>query len=385
MAAVLLAAAAMIATACSSGEKFNVEGTISEAEDSVLYFEHMSLSGPVAIDSVRLKADGTFHFSRKAAASPEYYRLRIANQIINLAADSTETVTITASGRNMGSQYTVEGSESCEKIKELTLMQQQLQQQIITIARDPKLGASAVADSLNAVVDAYKEQVKRNYIYAEPMKPQAYFALFQTVYAGGWQPVAIFSPRGVDDDIRAFAAVATSWDAYYPGTERTENLHNIAIKGMKDQRIAKNKQNQTVDFSQIDVSNIVDIALPDSHGQIHRISDLKGHVVLLDFCVYGVEGATQRIMALRELYNKYHAQGLEIYQIGYDADEHFWKTQTAALPWTCVYDAEGIGSRNIVSYNVLQLPTYFLLGRDCSVDKRDVQISDIDKAIRSLM
>ena len=38
----------------------------------------------------------------------------------------------------------------------------------------------------------------------------------------------------------------------------------------------------------------------------------------------------KRIMMLRELYNKYHAQGFEIYQVSLDEDEHFWKTRTAA-------------------------------------------------------
>ena len=37
-------------------------------------------------------------------------------------------------------------------------------------------------------------------------------------------------------------------------------------------------------------------------------------------------------MMLRELYNKYHAAGLEIYQVSVDPDEHFWKTSTAAIP-----------------------------------------------------
>ena len=51
------------------------------------------------------------------------------------------------------------------------------------------------------------------------------------------------------------------------------------------------------------------------------------HPVLIS----GTDGVgTKRIMMLRELYNKYHAAGLEIYQVSVDPDEHFWKTSTAA-------------------------------------------------------
>ncbi len=377
-------ATAIVFSACSGG-KYQVEGTITEAEDSVLYFEHMSLSGPVVLASTTLKSDGAFSFSQQAADAPEFYRLRIANRIINLAADSAETVTVKASYPTMGSQYTVEGSDDCEKIKELTLLQMQLQSRIQSIVRDPKLNLEAVGKEVDAVVAEYKDNVKRNYIFAEPMKAYAYFALFQTVYLGGGQTALIFNPRASEDDTKVYAAVATSWDTYYPGAERGENLHNIAIQSMKDQRIIRNRQNQAIDLSQVDVSNTVDIVLPDNKGKTVRLSDLKGKVVLLDFHIFGADDSTERIMALREIYNKYHGQGLEIFQVGYDANEHFWKTQTAALPWTCVYDADGLNSLNLMRYNVMSIPTYFLLKRDNTVHMRDVQIKDLDKEIRSLL
>ena len=54
---------AVIFLASCGGKKFHVNGNITEAKDSMLYFENMSLDGPVAIDSVKLSADGSFSFS----------------------------------------------------------------------------------------------------------------------------------------------------------------------------------------------------------------------------------------------------------------------------------------------------------------------------------
>ena len=104
---------------------------------------------------------------------------------------------------------------------------------------------------------------------------------------------------------------------------------------------------------------------------------------MLDFHLFANEKSLQRIMMLRELYNKYHAAGLEIYQVSVDGDEHFWKTQTAALPWisTRVDD----DSRVLQLYNVQQVPTFFLLDRNCNVVKRDAQIKDIDAEIKALL
>ena len=381
--AIALAVVAVLGMASCNEKKFHVNGTIGNAADSTLYFENMSLNGPVVIDSVKLSADGTFAFDDKAPTAPEFYRLRIAGQIINIAIDSTETVSIKAEYPGMASQYEVSGSEECSRIKELTLMQMGLQTQLNAIASNPQLGANAVNDSVARVVEAYKTRVKTDYIFKEPMKASSYFALFQTLNAGG-QSVLIFNPRSSEQDVKVFAAVATSWDTFYPNEERGENLHNIAIEGMKDIRIIKSKQAQgVIAANKVNTTGIIDFTLTDNKGQERRLSSLQGKVVMLDFHLFADEKSLQRIMMLRELYNKYHAAGLEIYQVSVDSDEHFWKTQTAALPW--ISTRVGDDTRVLQLYNVQQVPTFFLLDRNCNVVKRDAQIKDIDAEIKALL
>ena len=379
----LLVVAVLNFTACNK-QTFNVNGTISEAKDSILYFENMSLNGPEVVDSVRLNADGVFHFSAKATGSPEFYRLRIAGQIINVAADSTENITIKAVFPTMSDGYEVSGSEECSKIKELALMQMRLQTQIDAIAKSPDLGVDAVEDSVAKVLDVYKNNVKLNYIFKQPMKAYAYFALFQTVVLGDAN-VLIFNPRSSSADVKVFAAVATSWDTYYPQSLRGENLHNIAIAGMKNVRIIHNEAARSIDADKVDVSGLIDIALRDNKGRLRRLKELKGRVVMLDFHLFAGEGSLKRIMMLRDLYNKYHAMGFEIYQVSVDPDEHFWKQQTAALPWISVRDEAGVRSSNLVSYNVQSLPTFFLIDRNNVLQKRDAQIKDLDATLRAML
>ena len=376
-------AAAMTGVTSCTEKKFHVEGNIADAKDSTLYLENMSLNGPVAIDSVKLGDDGAFSFGERTAEAPEFYRLRIAGQIVNLAIDSTETVRVKASYPTMTTQYEVEGSDDCSKIKELALKQIDLQNRIVQIVRAPQLGVEAVDDSVAKVVAAYKDDVKVHYIFKAPMRSYAYFALFQTITLGDAQTL-IFNPRSSEDDVKVFAAVATSWDTYYPEAERGKNLHNIAIEGMKNVRILRSKMAQRIDPSKVSSTGIIDIALADNHGVTRRLSQLKGKVVMLDFHLFASQESPKRIMMLRDLYNKYHAQGFEIYQVSIDPDEHFWKTQTAALPWVSVRAGED--NQNVVAdYNVQQIPTFFLISRDNAVYKSDAQVKDLDAEIRSLL
>lgn len=379
-----LAVAAMAGVTSCNEKKFHIDGTITGAADSTLYFENMGLDGAVKIDSAKLSEDGTFAFEGIAPTAPEFYRLRIAGQFINIAVDSTETINIKAQYPQMATQYEVSGSEDCQRIKELSLMQSSLQAQVNAIARNPELGAQAAADSVSRIVEAYKTRVKTEYIFKAPMKASSYFALFQTIYAGG-QPVLLFNPRTSEQDIKVFGAVATSWDTFYPNEKRGENLHNIAIEGMKDVRYLRSQQQaEEIEASKVNTSGILDFTLTDNTGAARSLSSLKGNVVLLDFHLFADQNSMKRIMSLRELYNKYHAQGFQIYQVAIDGDEHFWKTQTAALPWISTRVDDNTCSV-LQMYNVQQVPTFFLLNRSCNVVKRDAQIKDIDAEIKALL
>ena len=375
---------AVLSLGSCTEKKFNINGTITQAKDSVLYLENMSLNGPKAVDSVKLDENGNFEFKQKAPDAPEFYRLRIANQMVNLAVDSTESITVKAAYPTMSANYEVSGSEECAKIRDLAYMQLALQRQVTAIANSPTLGVEAVEDSVTKVLEVYKNKVKLNYIFKEPMKAYSYYALFQTIVLGNAN-ILIFNPRSSKDDVKVFAAVATSWDTYFPKAERGLNLHNIAIEGMKNVRIAENNARQTISADKVKVAGVIDIALTDNHGRVRKLTDLKGKVVLLDFQAFAAEGSLKRIMMMREIYNKYHDRGFEIYQVSFDPEEHFWKTKTAALPWVSVWDENGTRSAVLSQYNVQTLPTFFLIDRNNTLQKRDAQIKDLDAEIQALL
>ncbi len=378
--------AALAFTSCNN-KKFHINGNIADAKDSMLYLENISLNGPVKIDSIKLGEDGSFAFEENAMDSvcPEFYRLRIANQSINLSIDSTETIHVKAAYPTMSYQYDVDGSENCNKIKELSLKQMNLQAQINSVTKNPNIGVDSAQIIINRLMNSYKQDIKVNYIFKEPMKAYSYYALFQTAQVGNINTL-IFNPRNDKNDVKVFAAVATSWDTYYPNAERGKNLHNIAIQGMKDIRIIENQMaEQQIEASKVQVNGVIDLALQDNKGVTRRLTGLKGKVVLLDFHLFANDQSTKRIMMLRELYNKYHNAGFEIYQVSVDPNEHFWKTSTAALPWISVREENGVEGQSLVKYNVQSIPTFFLIDRSNTLRARDVQIKDIDTAIKNLL
>lgn len=375
-----MAALTMLATACKDkGEQFEINGRIAEADGKTLYFEAVTLNGIEALDSTRLDEDGQFCFQGTRPFNPEFYRLRIDRQIVNLSVDSTETIHVEAELPDMGTDYEVEGSGNCQTLKEINNKLIALQQSIKDITNDKALTLGEQERLVHEKINLYKNEMKMHYIMENPASAPAYFALFQTVNGS-----LIFNPINNPDDIKFVGAVATAWDANYPGTSRTENLHNIAIQGMKNPKRPTPVSLEDIDPGKISAAGIIDIELPDIHGKNRKLSDIRNKVVLLDFTAYSLPSSQERIMQMRGLYDKYSSLGFDIYQVSIDPDEHYWKTACEHLPWTCVYESRGEASGYLGSYLVRRLPTYFLINRHGDLVARDEQIDDLEKTIRLL-
>lgn len=354
---------------CKQNPQAVIEGNITEATGKTLYLDALNVDKLSVVDSVKLKDDGKFLFKVPKPECYDFYRLRVEREMVNISIDSTETVRVEAALPVMSIAYKVSGSEDNEKLKDLVLQQIELQNKVMGMIRasGPETGVTRM--KIREAVQQYKDSVRMKYIYANPLKPYAYFALFQRL--GG---ELIFDPMNNRDDVKAFAAVATSLDTFYPEATRTRNLHNIAIKGMSNTRPARPSDYSKLEDKIVEAS-IIDIDLMDADGAQHKLSDLKGKVVLLSFCAYAQETSAVSVLTLRELYNEYAEQGFEIYQVSLDENEHYWRMAVNNLPWVCVRDAEtnwfvtrdgAILFKSPVAslYGVTTLPTYFIVNRD---------------------
>ena len=179
-------------------------------------------------------------------------------------------------------------------------------------------------------------------------------------------------------------------DLHYPEAMRTSHLHNVALKGMAKTSPSRNNNQVSEEAiqqfeSMIVETGLIEINLPDCKGQMQKLSDQKGKVVLLDFTAFKSDYSPNYNLMLRELYNKYADQGFNIYQVSVDNDESFWLNTAINLPWTCVRDESSIYSTYLKSYNVQQLPSVFLIDRDGNIVDRPENTNELDGKIAKLL
>ena len=366
-------------------DRFTLNGQIAQADGKTLYLEHLALDKVQVIDSVRLDAEGKFSFN---PASPEdcfdFYRLRVDNKVVNLCVDSTEVITVTASLPIMQTAYIVNGSDNCSRLQDIVISQMELQRDLRRVGseyRSPDPGPLQL--KIQEMVDVFKSDLMTGYILPDPGSPCAYYALFLSINGQ-----MLFNPQADRQDAKCYAAVATQMDQLYPDAVRTAHLHNVALKGMAMTSLSRSAADEQTlrQFEElIQEAGLIEIELPDYKGQMHKLSDLKGNVVLLDFTAFKTNYSPNYNLLLRTLYNKYASQGFIIYQVSVDSDENYWMNTAVNLPWVCVHDESSVNSLYLKSYNVTQIPAVFLIDREGNIVERPENTDELDAKIERLL
>mgnify|MGYP002551077716 FL=1 len=366
-------------SACNNSSDFTVKGVVAGADGQLMYLENVGISNVVTLDSIKLAPGGKFKFTEKRPEYPDFYRLRLNNQLINFAVDSTETISFVADAGTFATSYSVEGSENSKAIKAITLAQLDANQAISRLRKeyeDKMISDTTYRTKVLAAADAYKE-VARKYIYSAPMSTAAYFALFQQIDG------LLFFDLYDRNDVKAYGAVATSYDHTYPESPRSKHLYNLTLQSMKVLRAQR-----PVDYSNVETKEIsfLDIELPDVRGEVVKLSSVApGNVVLINFTAYQTEWSPALNMALGELYTKYHGQGLEVYQVSLDSDSHFWRNGASNLPWITVRDPQSVYSQVAGLYNVKQLPALFILDRKGNLVKRVEDVKKLEADVKAVL
>ena len=85
----------------------------------------------------------------------------------------------------------------------------------------------------------------------------------------------IFDPLTNKEDVKCFAAVATSLNNAYPDADRSRNLYNMVIKGMKNTRTPR-QQTMEIPEDKIKEASIIDIQLKDLKGNTRKSDRFEG-------------------------------------------------------------------------------------------------------------
>lgn len=344
---VAVAAITLLIVACNRAPQFTIEGTIANADSTMLYLENITGTNPILVDSIDLDEKGNFKFACAVPEHAQFYRLRIGNQSINLVVDTVVHITCNSQTQAFATNYTIAGSDECVVMREVAVSGGRLKGIVTQAMNNDSLRVEAL-DS----IATYKARMTELVLQA-PSSAVSYYILMQRVNG-----LPIFDTYDYADN-RVIAAAATAHDIYAPDAPRTEILRNIALQGMAARR-EEQKQSLEIEASEI---AYIDVELYDLVGNMRKLSEVvaQNKVVLLDFTAYALDHSPAYNIELNNIYEQYNKRGLEIYQVSFDTDLNRWQTVADNLPWVCVHEADNVQSALISLYDVQSLPTCYII------------------------
>ena len=343
----------IVLVGCTKQPTFTISGTLTNAADKTIYLEHIALLGTTIVDSCHIDTDGNYSLEAPAPTYPDFYRLRVGSRSLPIAIDSTEHVQVSTSLDSLPYTLNINGSEVSAQMAQLR------------------------ASARTATRDVLREQTQK-IILANPRSLVAYYALF--LKQNGLPIWDMADPS----DRRLYQAVATSYNLWMPEYNRTKALYNQVLEYMQAERSLRSQlaAQQLIAESE---NAFLDITLPDAKGQMQSLSQYRGKVIVLDFSSTEMEQYVAYNFELRELYNQYHKQGLEIYSVGIERNLLAWEEATENLPWLTVRALDNEITEVLTRYNVQSLPTLFLFDKEGNVQGRYTDFTALEADINKYL
>lgn len=346
---------------------------VGSGVDSI-YLERMSdnFSEPESVAVACLEDNGAFRFELAIdeESSPRFYRINTKNgsRPVTLVVSPEDNITLESAG-DIFLNYTVEGSEESKLIAEFNHTYFKTCDQLALIAE--RIGtrvAYTEREAYRLATEAIKTQIR--FVGSHPNTLAAFYALRHNV-AERYIPqldgygITILHYRTV------LEGIATAYpDSPYVAILEREIADMEAIINLMDN---------------VQLVSYPDIELEDMYKTKHKLSSLEGKVVLLYFWTLESALCNNLNAELKELYGKYNKKGFEVYHVSADSDEALWieVVRQQKHPWVSVF---GGSSMDVFSlYNVVKLPTAYLIDREGNMTVAPLSVSALERQIKEAL
>ena len=130
-----------------------------------------------------------------------------------------------------------------------------------------------------------------------------------------------------------------------------------------------------------------EISMKDTEGNIRRLSDLRGNVVMIDFWASWCGPCRRENPNVVKLYKKYHDKGFEIYSVSLDKEKSAWlkAIKDDGLVWpNHVSDLNGWTSSGGKTYGIMSVPSTVLVDRDGKIIARNLRGSELERKLAEI-
>lgn len=376
----ILFAAAVLGTAlfssCSSGDEIRISGNVARPQgDEHLILKRLDFTAETVLDTLEVSEEGDFTYELATAGdNPGFYYLYLdGKKITSLVLKKGDRVEV-RTGKD-GKEVHIEGSPESLLLGQADKRLGETAGRFDSLYRmyDQATGSAreALGMELGSVFVKYKQAAIR-FIYEHPRS----FVNTAVVFHSFPRQLYVFS------DNRDAPLLRRVYDSLYVDYPTSEYVAAVRDR-YESMEKALGMENA---LDKAELSDFPDVCLPGLDGKTVCLSSLKGKIIVLAFWHSGNVQMRLDNSELLEVYHRYAPRGLEVYQVALDTDKTAWATMVRdqSLPWISVCDGRGIYSSAVTTYNIVEIPTYFIIQKNGDITDRLGNVNEVISRLQRL-
>lgn len=352
---------ALAAVACS---KKGNNGASSDIADSAVVItgkvENAPTSGLVVLEEIRQDKTvpvDTFTVENKSFSEkvkieePGFYRLNLYNQQYVTLVLNNENVLVNADLSAGPGTAKIEGSTDTRYMEEINQIVQQRQQNVMSLEQE-YLAARQENNSVRMKeLEQEYMQIERNLREEVKAKLRNMESSVTAIYGVNY--------LNKEEDFPFLDSLATRLKQDMPNSRYVQDF----AQGIEKMR--------GTTLGQI----APEIALPNPEGEVKKLSDLRGKVVMIDFWAAWCGPCRRENPNVVKLYNKYNSKGFEVFGVSLDRSKEDWvkAIEKDGLAWTQVSDLSYFNSEAARTYGIEAIPATILLDREGKIIARNLR------------
>jgi peroxiredoxin len=337
------------ASAASDGSVL-ITGKIENAPaEGYVVLEEIQQNNVVPVDTFPLENKS---FSEQVKIEePGFYRLNLYNKQFVTLVLNDENVLVNADLAGVPGSATVEGSTDTRYMEEINKIVQQKQQEVSGLEQQ-------FLEAQNQGNSARMEELRYAYMQTEKELREAIKAKLRNMESS---VTAIYGVNYLnrEEDFIFLDSLATRLRQDLPNSRYVKDF----AQGVERMR--------STTMGQV----APEIALPNPQGEVKKLSDLRGNVVMIDFWAAWCGPCRRENPNVVKLYNKYHDKGFEIFGVSLDRSKEDWvkAIEKDGLTWTQVSDLNYFNSEAAQTYDITAIPATVLLDKEGKIIARNLR------------